>query len=257
MSSDNDQFCAVHREVSELLPWYVNGTLEPNEASRVAAHIALCVECKREITSMDALAGAVTDSSAGLPAASENLLARSMDRIERFEAQCAKRRMPGKALRQFLAIAHNAVLGGSMPARFMIAAEFVAILLLIVGAIGFARQSSRLQVLLASEQQRSQGIADKLQVAEQQQSHYKTLAAQCAQNSDGVRITVAFREGATEKQIRELLSTISGLIVNGPSPQRFYTISVPVERGEDREQILQQALTKLEQRKEVVFFAGK
>jgi len=34
-----------HRHAQELLPWFVNGTLEGDEAARVAAHVGACSRC--------------------------------------------------------------------------------------------------------------------------------------------------------------------------------------------------------------------
>lgn len=38
----------THAEASSLLPWYVNGTLEPSEHDAVRAHLADCAECRAE-----------------------------------------------------------------------------------------------------------------------------------------------------------------------------------------------------------------
>ena len=35
----------AHDEAQELLPWFVNGSLAPDEAKRVEAHRAACAEC--------------------------------------------------------------------------------------------------------------------------------------------------------------------------------------------------------------------
>jgi hypothetical protein len=34
-----------HREVLELLPWYVNGTLAGGERSKVERHLSECLPC--------------------------------------------------------------------------------------------------------------------------------------------------------------------------------------------------------------------
>ncbi|HEY2679258.1 MAG TPA: zf-HC2 domain-containing protein [Steroidobacteraceae bacterium] len=39
-----------HREICELLPWYVNGTLDELARHRVDAHLVLCPVCRDELT---------------------------------------------------------------------------------------------------------------------------------------------------------------------------------------------------------------
>jgi hypothetical protein len=39
----------IHQQVQSLLPWYVNATLEEDEAAAVEAHLAECVECRRAL----------------------------------------------------------------------------------------------------------------------------------------------------------------------------------------------------------------
>jgi anti-sigma factor RsiW len=38
-----------HRQTQSLLPWYVSGALEPEEAEAVAAHLSECAECRAEL----------------------------------------------------------------------------------------------------------------------------------------------------------------------------------------------------------------
>ena len=38
----------VHKAVDALLPWYVNGTLSPEEHDYVHKHVGACVQCRRE-----------------------------------------------------------------------------------------------------------------------------------------------------------------------------------------------------------------
>jgi hypothetical protein len=52
-----------HDEVQQLLPWLVNGTLAPDEAARVEAHLADCAECRGELVAERQLAAAVQSIS--------------------------------------------------------------------------------------------------------------------------------------------------------------------------------------------------
>jgi hypothetical protein len=51
-----------HDEVQELLPWLVNGTLDPGEAERIEAHLAECAECRTELEAERKLAAAVAST---------------------------------------------------------------------------------------------------------------------------------------------------------------------------------------------------
>ena len=48
-----------HQAISELIPWYVNDTLENDERERVAQHIAECPACAQEIARCRTIAAVV------------------------------------------------------------------------------------------------------------------------------------------------------------------------------------------------------
>lgn len=48
-----------HREILELLPWYLNKTLEPEEQGRVESHLQMCSLCQRELQELTGLQKAV------------------------------------------------------------------------------------------------------------------------------------------------------------------------------------------------------
>ena len=52
-----------HDETQELLPWFVNGSLAPDEAKRVEAHRAACAECRSDLGAERQLASAVAQIS--------------------------------------------------------------------------------------------------------------------------------------------------------------------------------------------------
>jgi Putative zinc-finger len=39
-----------HKEISTLLPWYVNGSIGEHDRSRVDAHLAVCAACREELS---------------------------------------------------------------------------------------------------------------------------------------------------------------------------------------------------------------
>jgi len=51
-----------HHATLELLPWYVNGTLERGERAQVEAHLCACLPCRRELEAQRALQSAVSAS---------------------------------------------------------------------------------------------------------------------------------------------------------------------------------------------------
>lgn len=62
LALDSDE----HRQAQELLPWFVNGTLEPDESRRVAAHLAQCSRCQGDAREQAALRTALPqDAPAG------------------------------------------------------------------------------------------------------------------------------------------------------------------------------------------------
>jgi hypothetical protein len=50
----------VHRTTLELLPWYVNDTLERGDRAQVEAHLSACLPCRRELEAQRALQSAVS-----------------------------------------------------------------------------------------------------------------------------------------------------------------------------------------------------
>ena len=67
-----------HDDVQELLPWLVNGTLSPEEASRVGKHLDQCPECRAVLEAERRLGGAV----ASLPLDCDSGWERMKERLE-------------------------------------------------------------------------------------------------------------------------------------------------------------------------------
>jgi hypothetical protein len=50
---------AEHHEVSALLPWYVNQTLEERQRQRVDAHVAVCANCLEDLAAQQRICAAI------------------------------------------------------------------------------------------------------------------------------------------------------------------------------------------------------
>ncbi len=66
-----------HEQAQALLPWYVNGTLDPDEKASVEAHVAGCPECRADVEAERVLAREIAelplDAAEGWAAFSERL----------------------------------------------------------------------------------------------------------------------------------------------------------------------------------------
>ena len=68
-----------HDEVQELLPWLVNGTLDPEEVQRVEAHLTECAQCRAELEAEEQLAAVVASTPLDCESGWESMR-RQMDR---------------------------------------------------------------------------------------------------------------------------------------------------------------------------------
>ena len=81
-----------HQKAWEILPWYVNGTLEGHEHEFVARHILRCQSCADEVVRCESIATAVRSSEEAARTPSPEHLARLMERIDRASASAAPER---------------------------------------------------------------------------------------------------------------------------------------------------------------------
>jgi len=103
-----------HEQAQQLLPWYVNGTLEADEAAMVEAHLAECAECRADLAAEQALSREV----AALPLDVEHAWSTLNDRIDAAGAPC-RLAQPVPFLRRKVAIGW--ALGGPLAAAAAVA----------------------------------------------------------------------------------------------------------------------------------------
>src|SRR5262245_35369733 len=194
-----------HEKVWEILPWYVNGTLEGDEHEFVARHILRCQSCADEVVRCQSIATAVRSAEEAARTPSPEHLARLMERIDRGSTAAAPERSRIR-VREWIEKIRLAFRETPSLFRWALAAETAAIVLL---AAAIILQSSVVP------------------------SFYRTLSDAGSGPEPGrVHVRVVFADDITEREIRTVLSSIGATIVAGPTPMAVYTVALAAD---DRE----------------------
>ncbi len=203
--------------VRELLPWYANGTLAPNELAFINAWLENNMSRHPEITAELAWLRNTTAQlqNQSAPQADDAGLPDLMCRIA--QEQAASRRVSHAASWQERATAWlNNVLGVRSPA---LAFSVAVVLCLQAGVIG------ALMMQTPAEQTPLSGGAPH----------------SVATPSESVLLTVAFQPHATELAMRTVLGNAQAQILAGPSALGLYTVAIPSATADRLTEQLQQA----------------
>ena len=188
-----------HQKVWEILPWYVNGTLEGDEHEFVARHLLRCQSCADEVVRCQSIATAVRSAEAATSRPSPEHLARLMERIDHGSVSAAPERWRIR-VREWIEKIRLVFQETPSLFRWALAAETAAIVLLVAAII--------MQGSVAP-------------------SFYRTLSDAYTSSEPGrVHLQVVFADDITEREIRTLLSSIGATIVAGPTPMAVYTVAL-------------------------------
>jgi len=193
MSDPETLPAGVHPEV-ELLPWYATGTLGEADQQRVARHLESCHDCSRELEDLTHIRRALTELSRQ-EAEPSGSLARSVmarvaaDSIDRSRSQ------------------HEGSWAAAIDRWFrsLLIPQWVPTLaaVLLVAQMGLLIWVTLPPVERGEVSTRSVGTK---------------LRAQ--------KITVVFQPSATEESIRSMLQRLHARVVDGPTAERVFTISL-------------------------------
>lgn len=189
----------AHRDVERLLPWYANGTLDDEDAQRVAAHLGDCAACRAEVGALQA----VIHAGEPKPSAED---ARDADRA-------------WMHMRQRLHAVHRAPIARfdwrRVRAGWNGAAPWMRVAL--------AAQCAAVAVLAA--------FAFRAEVAPEPQT-FHTLSATASQASSQDTLLVVFDPRLTDAQLRELLGANHARIVDGPNAAGAFLVAAPPGQAE-------------------------
>jgi anti-sigma factor RsiW len=203
MTTTRNNDTPVHPDISSLIPWYVNGSIDEHERQRVDEHLTLCPECREEVARERWIHQQMTAENAveHMPVASLNRLQVRLDGIHTEE----------------LADAHAAALGpasaepvrGSMPWAGLMAASI-------------AVMAVALSVLAADRwmQYGAQHAAAPV---------YRTTTTS-AQRAPNEAIRAVFSPALTLNELQAILDEAQLRIVSGPTEAGVYSLAANSRR---------------------------
>lgn len=209
-----------HQGVWELLPWYVNHSLEPTEQDIVKKHIKTCVTCRIELNQQQQVFEKMQQIDL-LQQVSQISFAQLKKRIEerpKFDVS-AEHDKPQKELKHF---SHQLV-------NFVKYTALAASLLLL--ALPFMLDS----------------LIDKPEL----KGDYRTLANSVKGEQNNNFIRVVFADQSNPEQIEAILSSVSGHIVKGPSQNGIYEVQIGNQQTSSQE--IKDAILHLRENTSVIF----
>lgn len=202
-----------HEEVWDLLPWFVNGSLDEGEALTVEEHVEACGICREEVRYWRGFAQVLQDEG-DLAISPDADLARLRRRLDDTgPAAPGRRSRPRAGGHPWLAGLRRA----PTAMRWALAAQLAAILLL--GGLLATSWTGPEPASLEAPTETGPSAAT---------GPFRTLsdAPAPAAAGDGTLLRVVFADQAREREIRGALIAVGGRIVDGPSPTGVYTVAV-------------------------------
>lgn len=183
-----------HREFLELLPFYMNDTLDAGERARMDSYLTTHPAARGEVAFQQALRDEVREA---VPQPDPRV---GLDRILR--EMTARETATGASLLRRLTNWLDSLASARMAPAFAAACAIVVL------------QTALLTGLLL-----------------RQDEPYDTLRGGGIAGPEQALIQVLFRPETPESQLRDLVRRVGARIVDGPSDLGFYKLAVPVDRA--------------------------
>lgn len=219
-----------HHESMNLLPWYVNGTLDDSERLFVEKHTKVCLHCRRELANLEKLAGQVVSTNV-FDMASQGSFSVLKQRISRETKRVEQPLILANQFGRIYKSIIERVSQGSRQNRFILA--FLVVTLVALPGLFI---STLLHV-------------------DNQPPVYRTLSDKLADKmelkTEHRRLRVIFKEGVERKTIDRILGSIHGRIVEGPDSRGV--IHVQIEDQNIKQSTLSSRLAELRTNPNVIF----
>lgn len=201
----------IRQRFEEMLPWYVNGTLEPESRQWFEGQLSAHPELRSELSFTEALRDRV---QAAVPTLAPDIgLDTLLRRInnERQASQAPRARNASPTLRERIASFRE---GFRFSPAFATAAAVIAVQAGIIGALMVGQTAD--------------------------ESEYSTFRSSGdGQVVSGPLLEVAFSADARERDIRGVLVRIGGMLAGGPGQFGNYVVYVPADRIAEAVRILE------------------
>jgi len=208
---------AVHEEILELLPWFINESLGDKERELVMVHLRECPECRKERDQLQTIESFVKTSEVAIPDYnfSYQRLSSRIDEAER-NRESVSGWDGGFARRKWIPFAG-------------IAASF-AFVVAIVGS--FQSPTSLLEDTAATQ------IAG-TQMTGTQVDEYRTLTTQTVKQGAKHHVALTFVQPIQAQTMRQALIETRSNIISGPDAQGTYIVEVNVPPDMSSDDFLQ------------------
>ena len=192
------------QELSLLLPWYANGTLDSKDSRKVEAALAQDDELAREFDLV------LEDQAAVVELVSEEEVPISM--AERFKAQLhaeqtkAQETQPPRASQEGVVDRLLALLFPARPRAYVFVTAMALVLVPVIALVSY-------------------------NAGTQQTTQYQTASGPSAVATDATRVLVQFSSSAAWTDIDAYLKENSGQVVKGPTADGFYELEFQSQDG--------------------------
>lgn len=221
MKHAGDNPYASHEDISLLLPWYVNKTLQGAELNAVERHLKVCLICKRELLNQQYLSAAVNQPSS-FDSAAQASFSRFKNRLQTAKTEQFHIPPPEQTVAKPNTQQHiKKHLTVHTPTFALAASVLLAVLLTRVVNI---------EQLFSND--------------------YRTLSDAETIKTNSNELRVIFKSDASQQVIEQILASIQGHIVDGPNAQSLYTIGF---NSTDKSEQVMDKLELLRKNEHIVF----
>ncbi len=226
MNSTQQNHSSEHKEVTLLLPWYVNKTLHNEETDLVETHLKSCLLCKIELTNLQKLSASIKQENLLAPVAHVSFL-QLKNRIHKNEAPSKQKNRAFDSLFSFR-LWFSSLSTKNLDVLYPPVA-LASLLLLTFSLISPA---------FFTEKQYSV-------------NSFRTLSSSkhIAHNQNEIRLV--FSNEITQNEIMLILNSVQGQIVAGPTAQSVYRVRIG--KGEISSENLKKTVSFLRNNKQIIF----